>query len=145
MPVPEPATPADLEPALELLRRADLPVEGVAEGIADYFVVRAGGRVVGLAGLERHGNDGLLRSVAVDPACRGRGLAAALVATACERARALGLRAVYLLTATAHAYFRRRGFADCPREDAPAAIRESWEFHQGCPSSSAFMKKDLGA
>ena len=68
-----------------------------------------------------HGEDGLLRSVAVDEDYRGQGLAASLVEAAMQRARRLNLRAVYLLTTGARDYFARRGFADCPRDDAPAA------------------------
>ena len=143
--VAEPARAHDLATALELLRRADLPEEGVVDHFGLYHVVRDDGRVVGLAGLEVHGEDGLLRSVAVDPAYRAQGLAASLVEASLALAGKVGLRAVYLLTTTARDYFLRRGFADCPREEAPAGIRESWEFRTGCPSTSAFMKRGLGA
>ena len=138
----EPARPHDLRGALDLLGRSELTERDVAEGWGHYFVVREDdGRVVGVAGLELHGEDGLLRSVAVDPDYRGLGLAASLVEAAVERAQRVKLRAVYLLTTTARDYFARRGFADCPREEAPAGIRESWEYRSGCPSTAAFMKR----
>jgi amino-acid N-acetyltransferase len=141
----EPARPHDLAGALDLLGRAELTERDVAEGFGHFFVVREDdGRVVGVAGLEVHGEDGLLRSVAVDPAYRGQSLAERLVAAAMERAASLALRDVYLLTATAHGYFARRGFAECPRESAPEAIRSSWEFRSGCPSTAAFMKRPVG-
>jgi amino-acid N-acetyltransferase len=140
----EPARPHDLRGALDLLGRAELTEQDVAERWGHYFVVREDdGRVVGVAGLEIHGEDGLLRSVAVDTEYRGQGLAASLVEAAVERAKRVNLRAVYLLTTTARDYFVRRGFADCPREDAPAAVRESWEFRTGCPSTAAFMKRPV--
>jgi amino-acid N-acetyltransferase len=140
----EPARPHDLRGALELLGRTELTEQDVAQGWGHYFVVREDdGRVVGVAGLELHGEDGLLRSVAVDADYRGQGLAASLVEAALERAKRVNLRAVYLLTTTAREYFARRGFGDCPREDAPAAIRESWEFRTGCPSTAAFMKRPV--
>lgn len=91
---PEPARGHDIAPALELLRRCDLPEKGVAEGFGHYFVVHDDGRLVGLAGLEIHAEDGLLRSVVVEPEYRGQGLAKALVESAVERARRLELRAV---------------------------------------------------
>jgi len=138
----EPARPHDLRGALELLGRAELTQQDVAERWGHYFVVREDdGRVVGVAGLEVHGDDGLLRSVAVDEDYRGQGLAASLVEAAMERARRVNLHSVYLLTTGARAYFERHGFADCPRDLAPAAIRESWEFRSGCPSTAAFMKR----
>jgi amino-acid N-acetyltransferase len=140
----EPARPHDLRGALDLLGRSELTGQDVAEGWGHYFVVREDdGRVVGVAGLEVHGADGLLRSVAVDAEYRGQGLAASLVEAAAERAQRVKLRAVYLLTTTARDYFARHGFADCPREEAPAAIRESWEFRTGCPSTAAFMKRPV--
>ncbi len=138
----EPARPFDLPGALDLLGRSELTEQDVAERWGHYFVVREDdGRVVGVAGLEIHGDDGLLRSVAVDADYRGQGLAASLVEAAMERAKRVNLRSVYLLTTSARDYFARRGFADCPRDEAPAAIRESWEFRSGCPSTAAFMKR----
>jgi len=140
----EPARPHDLRGALDLLGRSELTEQDVAERWGHYFVVREDdGRVVGVAGLEIHGVDGLLRSVAVDPDYRGQGIAASLVEAAMERAKRIRLRAVYLLTTTARDYFARRAFADCPREQAPAGIRESWEYRSGCPSTAAFMKRPV--
>ena len=136
----EPARPHDLRGALDLLGRSELSDKDVSQGWGHYFVVREDdGRVVGVAGLELHGEDGLLRSVAVDADYRGQGLAKALVEAVVERASRVGLRSVYLLTTTARDYFARRGFADSAREAAPAAIRDSWEFRMGCPSTAAFM------
>jgi amino-acid N-acetyltransferase len=140
----EPARPHDLRGALDLLGRSELTEQDVAERWGHYFVVREDdGRVVGVAGLEVHGEYGLLRSVAVDEDYRGQGLAASLVEAAMERARRVELRSVYLLTTGARGYFEKHGFADCPRDEAPAAIRESWEFRSGCPSTAAFMKRSV--
>ena len=141
----EPARAHDLRGALELLGRAELSDRDVSEGWGHYFVVREDdGRVVAVAGLELHGEDGLLRSVAVEEDYRGQGLAAALVEAVFERAKRVGLRSVYLLTTTARDYFARHGFSDCAREAAPPAIRESWEFRSGCPSTAALMQRKVG-
>jgi amino-acid N-acetyltransferase len=143
--VAEPARPHDLRGALDLLGRSELTGQDVAEGWGHYFVVREDdGRVVGVAGLEVHGGDGLLRSVAVDPAYRGQALGTRLVAAAMERAALLRLRDVYLLTTTAERWFARRGFEACPRESAPAGIAASWEFRTGCPATAVFMKRPAG-
>jgi amino-acid N-acetyltransferase len=139
---PEQARPHDVADGLDLLRRAALSEKGVAERWGHYFVVHEDdGRVVGVAGLEVHGEDGLLRSVAVDEDYRGQGLGAALVEAVLERAATLGLGTVYLLTVDAHDYFARLGFADCPREEASPAIGSSWEFTTGCPVTAAFMQR----
>jgi N-acetylglutamate synthase-like GNAT family acetyltransferase len=137
-----PARPHDLPEALALLRRVDLSEKDVAERWGHYFVVHEDdGRVVGVAGLEIHGDDGLLRSIAVDDDYRRQNLGASLVEAAFDRAAKLGLDTVYLLTTDARDYFARLGFADCPREEAPRAIAESWEFTTGCPTTAAFMKR----
>ena len=139
----EGAQPHDLSVVLDLLRRADLPTEGVAEHFRNFVVVRDDACVVGAAGLEVCGEDGLLRSVVVEPAQRGSGFGRLLVEGAIDLARRSELRALYLLTTTARAYFVNQGFLDCPRDQAPPGIRESWEFRVGCPSSCAFMKRSL--
>ncbi len=141
----EPASPHDVKDALDLLRRADLPDTDVAEKFGHYFVVyEDDGRVVGVAGLELHGEDALLRSVAVNDDYRRQGVGTSLVKAALERAARLALSSVFLLTTDAREYFARMGFAECPREEAPPAIQESWEFKTGCPSSAAFMKRTVG-
>ena len=138
----EPARPHDVPEALDLLSRCGLSKKDVAERGGHYFVVHEDdGRVVGVAGLELHGEDGLLRSVAVDEDYRGQGLGASLVEGIFGRAARLEIGTVYLLTVDARDYFARQGFADCPRDEAPEAIRASWEFSTGCPTSAAFMKR----
>ena len=134
------ARPEDLGEALELLERCDLPREGVADSFGHFFVAREAGLLVGLAGLESCGPDALLRSLAVAPSHRGRGLGHALLRAALGLAPLTGARDVYLLTTTAHDFFLRHGFADCPRDQAPEGVRASWEFRQGCPTTSAFMR-----
>ncbi len=141
---PEQARPHDLPGALDLLGRSALAQHGVAERWGHYFVVREDdGRVVGVAGLEVHGEHGLLRSLAVDGAYRGRGLAAALVGAVLDRAKLLELDSVHLLTTTAQDYFARLGFVVRRREGAPQAIRESWEFRTGCPTTAALMSRQV--
>lgn len=113
-----------------LLAACDLPVDGVdgVDGAGDaalattHVVARRDDRLVGVAALERHGDDALLRSVAVVPDERGTGLGVALTAERLVTARAAGVRAVYLLTTTAADFYRRFGFAPCARTDLPAAI-----------------------
>jgi amino-acid N-acetyltransferase len=53
--------------------------------------------------------------------------------------RARGLRAVYLLTTTAADYFRRFGFEDARRDEAPAVLQRSSEFASVCPASAACL------
>jgi N-acetylglutamate synthase-like GNAT family acetyltransferase len=137
------ARPEDLDGVLGLLAECGLPTVGVAEWLSRYTVAESGGRIVGVAGLEVHGSDGVLRSVAVDPAHRGGGLGGRLVATAIAAARQAGLRRLYLLTETADAYFPRHGFQPIPRHRASDAVRESVEFSEACPDSAVAMVLEL--
>lgn len=139
----ERARPEELDAALELLRRAGLPEQGVAKSFGHYLVVRDAVRLVGLCGLEVHGASALLRSVVVDPQYRGEGVGQALLDGACDLARKVGATSLYLLTTSTRDYFARAGFQDVPRADAPPGIRDSWEFKSGCPSTAAFMRREV--
>lgn len=138
-----PATAGDLDAVNRLLRSADLTTGGVAEALAGFVVAEEGDRLVGVAGLELHGGDGVLRSVAVAPAFRGRGLGAMLTERVMAAARAAGLGRLYLLTMTAEGYFPRHGFLRIERSEAPPAVRESIEFREACPESAIAMALDL--
>lgn len=138
-----PAGASDLPAILALLEDAALPTDGIDDPGTDLLVAEQGGRIVGLAGLERYGETALLRSVAVARAARGRGLGALLSTRMLEAAALAGARAVYLLTTTAESYFPRLGFRRVGREAVPAAVRESVEFTTACPSTATAMVLEL--
>lgn len=137
------ARPGDLEAVRALLDAAGLPLAGVPEHLGGFVVAEDAGRLVGVAGLEAHGRDGLLRSVAVAPAFRGRGVAARLVSEVVEAARARGLVGLSLLTTTAEGYFLRFGFERLPRAGAPPTLSASREFQDACPASAALLHLPL--
>jgi amino-acid N-acetyltransferase len=97
----------------------------------------------GVVGLELFNTVGLLRSLAVVSSRQQSGLGSKLVAYAENYARNHGIKSLYLLTLTAENFFRQRGYQRCRREDAPFAIRETKEYSEICPVSSAFMVKHL--
>jgi amino-acid N-acetyltransferase len=133
----------DLPAVLKLLDRSELPRDGLAEHFDIALVARDGAQVVGSAAIERYGDAGLLRSVAVDSAYRGQGLGARLVSAALDQALQEGLRAVYLLTTTAPDYFPRFGFAPIARDEVSPAVQESVEFTSACPASALVMRAEL--
>jgi L-amino acid N-acyltransferase YncA len=134
-----PATVADLPAILDLLRRSNLPIEGVAEHIDATLVAREGSEVVANATLELYDSSALLRSVAVDEHLRGTGLGHAITRAALDLARQHGVTNVYLLTETAADFFPRFGFHPVDRDTIPSAVRGSIEFTTLCPSSSLAM------
>lgn len=111
----------DLPSIRSLLTSVDLTVAGVGEHVDHFLVVEDGGKIVACAGLETYGFHALLRSVAVHPHYRNRGLATLLVTRLVDQTRQDRLHAVYLLTTSAEAYFRRLGFETIPREDVDPA------------------------
>ncbi|MCE9572965.1 MAG: GNAT family N-acetyltransferase [Deltaproteobacteria bacterium] len=134
----EPARADELDAVCALVAAADLPIDGIAAQFpAGYVVVRDGGAITAVAGLERFGDAALLRSVAVAPGVRTRGLGRAVVADRIAAARRAGLPAVHLLTTTAAAYFARLGFARIERAALPAAVAASPELTGACPASAA--------
>ena len=140
-----PAQPHDLAAVEALLRRADLPPDGLDHQFGHaYAVAEAEGRIVGVAGIEVYGEAGLLRSVAVEPEWRGRGVGEALARERLAWAEARGLEKVYLLTSTAAGYFPRLGFAPVARDEVPEAVRGSLQFSSVCPASAAVMVLRLG-
>ena len=139
------ATPADRPAVASLLSASDLSSEGVDPELAGFAVAERNGVLVGVAGLERYGDDGLLRSVAVAGDSRGLGLGARLTRAVLDDARARGLAGVYALTTTAERYFPRLGFEVIERSDVPAPVRESLEFRSLCPSSAIALRLNLSA
>jgi N-acetylglutamate synthase and related acetyltransferases len=131
----------DCEAVASLLRASDLPTEGVAEWLEEFWVAEHQGEVVGVAGMERYGDGGLLRSVAVAQEWRGTGLGRALVERVLDEGRAAGVREVYLLTTTAEHYFPRLGFACVDREAVPRAVQGSAEFTGACPATAVVMRR----
>jgi amino-acid N-acetyltransferase len=141
-----PATPNDLLRILALLDEASLPSVGVKEALSRFIVAKAGDDIVGVIGLEVCGDRiALLRSAAVAPAWRGRGVGTELVERVIAAAKAEGFDALYLLTTTAESYFPNFGFARIDRGDAPAAIQSTAEFSSACPATAALMALRLGA
>jgi amino-acid N-acetyltransferase len=91
--------------------------------------------------MERYGDSGLLRSVAVTQEWRGTGVGRTLVDRVLEEGRTAGVREVYLLTTTAEHYFPRLGFVCVDRECVPAALHASAEFTGACPASAVVMRR----
>src|SRR5688500_4868530 len=140
-----PASSKDLPGVEKLLTDSKLPLDGVKEALNDFVVAEAGGDLVGVAGLEICCDDALLRSVAVRPEWRSKGVGRALVTRAIADAEARGIRALYLLTTTAEAYFPSFGFTKIERAAVPEAVRETAEFTTACPASATVMTRPLVA
>lgn len=127
-----------------LLAASGLPVSDLESTSAvQLFGIVEAGVPIAVCGLELYGPVGLLRSLAVAGAQRGRCLGRALVGHVEIEAGQRGVTALYLLTTTAAEFFARLGYVPIPRAEAPPAIARTTQFSALCPSSSAFMCKAL--
>ncbi len=134
------AVPDEWDALAELLAASSLPLDGAREHLHGFVVARRGQAIVGCAAVERYGSAGLLRSVAVARAERGKRTAAALVERCIADARAAGISELVLLTTTAQDYFPRFGFEVIERATVPDALHESAEFRGACPASATVMR-----
>lgn len=129
-----------------LLTQAKLPVSDLSISRSlNLLGMRESGRLVGVVGIEVHGEFGLLRSLAVTPARRNAGLGLDLVSNAETWAAERGIKTLFLLTTTAAEFFARLGYEAIPRSEAPAAIAATEQFANLCPVSSTFMRKVLAS
>ncbi|MEP6622718.1 MAG: arsenic resistance N-acetyltransferase ArsN2 [bacterium] len=125
-----------------LLTASSLPLDGVHDALPCFVIAEDEGQLVGVAGIEACGVTGehaLLRSVAVIPEWRSRGLGRELVTRVIAEAEARGVKALYLLTTTAERYFPSFGFAQTTRDAVPDDVRATAEFQGACPASAVVM------
>ena len=67
------AQPPDWPALATLLAAANLPLDGAQDHLADFVLAVRDAELIGTAALERYGDYGLLRSVAVIASEHGRG------------------------------------------------------------------------
>lgn len=137
------ARPEDLQPVKRLLSECGLPTEDVEAHLGHFLLAKSGEELIGTVGLELHNDAALLRSLAVAPAHRKRGLARELCEKISQQACAQGVRTLYLLTTSAAGYFRRRGYRTIERNLVPAEIRGTEQFRTLCPDTAEVLTKDV--
>jgi argininosuccinate lyase/amino-acid N-acetyltransferase len=106
----------------------------LAHHVRDFRVAMAGGRLVGCGALQV-GETTLaeVRTVAVDPAWRGRGVGRRIVESLLRDARRLGLARVFCLTRRPD-FFASHGFVEVPKAYFPHKV---WNDCRLCPRRHA--------
>jgi amino-acid N-acetyltransferase len=120
-----------------------LPVDDLPETLDNFLVATENGQLIGVGGLEIYGAYGLLRSLAVLPGHRNKGVAGKLIERLESLAALRGLKALYLLTETAPQYFAGKAFQKITRDEVPDEVKQSSEFSHVCPVSAIVMKKNI--
>ncbi|NNE07181.1 MAG: GNAT family N-acetyltransferase [Gemmatimonadetes bacterium] len=138
--------PGDRSAILRLLETSALPTADLSEvpGLRDdaepsFVLAVRDDTLAGCAALERAGDAGLLRSVAVRKDERGAGIGERLVRERIASAETRGMQAIYLLTETAPAWFERFGFQTIDRSEAPDEVKASKEFSALCGETATLM------
>jgi amino-acid N-acetyltransferase len=131
------ATPSDVEDIASLLgpyvRRGELlprdPSE-ILKSIDQWFVAIEGDRILGCGSLVTYSDElSEVRSLAVDPDWRGRGIGQALMRELMQAARQLGIRRLFALT-RAVPFFVQSGFSTIDMGDIPEKV---WRDCAPCP------------
>jgi amino-acid N-acetyltransferase len=135
------AKPNDEASVTSFLIKYDLPYEDISFHLANFILAKAGGTIIGTNGIEIDGQDGLLRSLAVESEFRSRGISKELYTRLLARAHLKGVQRLFLLTQTAEKYSARLGFRTIRRDSLPASIQNTAEFKSLCPKTAICMMK----
>jgi len=144
-PVLGPANAASIDAITRLLSAEGLPISDLYDHLDTFLVARLKDEIIGVVGVELHGQTALLRSLCVAPAFRRQRIGQALLMAVEALARRLGVSELYLLTTSAADYFERFGFRTLARELAPDPIRETAQFRTLCPGSAQLMKRSAAS
>ncbi|WP_296222761.1 GNAT family N-acetyltransferase [uncultured Sphingomonas sp.] len=125
------------------LSAAQLPTDDLGGPDQMFFSLSDDEGLIGFIGLEGDRADRLLRSLVVLPTRRGKGYGRLLV----ERLEGVAGDAVerlHLLTSGSAEFFRRLGYVDADRDQAPAFIAATAQFTSLCGPRASYLVKDLG-
>lgn len=121
----QPVSPADVPDLREFLARADLTLSGLDATTVRLWLLRdADGFVLGSTGYEvsESGVDVLMRSVAVDPEVRARGMGLRLAQFGLDEAARAGARRAWLFSRRSGPFWQRLGFVPANRDDLATTL-----------------------
>ncbi|MGF1522831.1 MAG: arsenic resistance N-acetyltransferase ArsN2 [Leptolyngbyaceae cyanobacterium] len=134
------AIASDLPLIQQWLGESNLPTEDISQILGCLYLGMDHETVVGIGGIERHRDDGLLRSLVVAVPFRQRGYGLLLCRLLIDQARTDGMQALYLLTNTADQFFTKLGFEQIARQAAPTTMQSTTQFSSLCPDSAICMR-----
>lgn len=131
-------------PAIEqLLMKCKLPHQDVVNHLSHFVIAKQDEKLIGVIGLEVMNTMGLVRSLAVTPSFRGKGIATGLYSRILAYAHLKGITVLYLLTLTAEGFFSKLGFNKIERNAVPDSIQSTEEFRSLCPATAVCMVKNI--
>jgi N-acetylglutamate synthase-like GNAT family acetyltransferase len=119
-------TPEDVVAVRDFLSEADLTLAGLDDpSLRLWMMVDDFGSIVGTTGFELAGSHALIRSVAVRPAARGRGLGLDLARFALEQAHSAGATTAWLFSRRSGPFWQKVGFSLADRALMAAALADT--------------------
>jgi amino-acid N-acetyltransferase len=122
------ATPVDKHQIRRLLSECELPTLYIHRHLKSFMVAKRAKKIVGVIGVEVYGRVGLLRSLCVNQAYRGRGIAKTLHARILAYAQMRKVGRLYVFTLNAEKFASKLGFHKIDKKRIPKSIRSTWQF-----------------
>ncbi|MEY3983876.1 MAG: hypothetical protein RL160_1435 [Bacteroidota bacterium] len=133
-------SPAEQPEALHrLISQAALKFPEQHAASMQWTGLALGNELIACAGMEVHGSDGLLRSMAVSPDVQRKGYGSALLKAVMLMARMQQMNALYLFTEQASDFFLRHGFSNADRLTLPPSIAQSEQAVADCGGHANIM------
>ena len=109
----------------KILETCELSTTGLPDQIQDFYLAAVPEGIAGCIGLEVYGKYGIIRSTAVLPEYRRRGIGVQLAEKAIENARDRGIEELYLKTEHEAKFFSQVGFTSIFPQQIPAEIKDA--------------------
>jgi len=119
------ANPKETSQLGELLKVCNLSTTGLENQVHNFYTAWSGGEMIGSIGLEIYGKYGIIRSTAVLPRYRKKGIGSKLAKKMMDFAKRQGIEELYLKTENEAAFFSHVGFSHILPEQIPAEIKEA--------------------
>jgi amino-acid N-acetyltransferase len=137
------AIPADKSQIRRVLSACGLPNLYIHRHLKSFMVAKASKKVVGVIGVEVYGRVGLLRSLCVEQAYRGQGIARMLNEGILACAQMRKIDKLYLFTLSAEKFASKMGFHKIDKNRVPKIIRLTWQFRRLSPYPFVCMMKRI--
>ncbi|MGD2088847.1 MAG: RCCLKC-tail radical SAM protein [Candidatus Aminicenantes bacterium] len=109
----------------EILKQCKLSTTGLDQHIRNFYLAQLPEGMAGCIGIEIYGKHGIIRSTAVLPRHRRKGIGVKLAEKMIEFAKDKGVEELYLKTEHETAFFKHVGFSPIFPEQIPAEIKEA--------------------
>lgn len=134
---------SDLTIIKNILKSNHLVYKDIGDEGIEFFFAYEDSSFIGIIGLEKFDNLGLLRSMVINKEFRNKGYGKKVCEAFFKTVKKEGINELYLLTYDAKDFFEKVGFKVVKRKDVPEQIKHTKEFSSLCPASTDCLKIEL--